>query len=66
MGDKRWYTADALLADLTNRHHHFRAASEGEVERRVHKRYPDAVAILVRPEDSWRQDLSPSRSGPIS
>jgi hypothetical protein len=64
MGDKRWYIADALLADLTNRHH-LRATSEGEVERRMRERYPEAVAILVRPGDSWRQDLSPSRSGPV-
>ena len=62
MGEKRWYTADALGADLTN-HHHLRAASEEEVERRMRKRYPGAVAILVLLEDSWRQSLS--RSGPV-
>jgi hypothetical protein len=55
MGDKRWYVADALGADLTNRHHHLRAASEEEVERRMRKRYPGAVAIVVYPEESWRQ-----------
>ncbi len=54
MGDKRWYAADALGADLTNRHHHIRAASE-EVERRMRKRYPKAAAILVLLEESWRQ-----------
>ena len=60
MGDKRWYTADALGADLTN-HHHLRAASEEEAERRMRrKRYPGAVAILVLPEESLRQGLSPS------
>jgi hypothetical protein len=58
MGDKRWYAADALGADLTNRHHHLRAASEEEVERRVRKRYPGAVAILVLLEESWRQNMS--------
>ncbi len=63
MGDKRWYAADALGADLTNRHHHLRAASEEEAERRVRKRYPGAVAILVLPEESWRQSLS--RSEPV-
>jgi hypothetical protein len=63
MGDKRWYTADALGADLTNRHHHLRATSEEEVERRMRKRYPGAVAILVLLEDSWRQSLS--RSEPV-
>ena len=56
MGDKRWYAADALGADLTNRHHHLRAASEGEVERRMRKRYPKAAAILVLLEESWRQN----------
>ncbi len=65
MNDNRqhWYTADALMADLTNHHHHLRAASEEEVERRMLKRYPEAVALLVRLEESWRQALS-SR-GPV-
>ena len=51
MGDKRWYDADALGADLTN--HHLRATSEEEVERRMRKRHPRAVAILVLLEESW-------------
>ena len=55
MSDKRWYTADALRSDLTNQHHHLRATSEEEVERRMRKRYPGAVAILVFLEESWRQ-----------
>ena len=55
MGEKRWYAADALGADLTNHNHHLRAAAEEEVERRMRKRYPGAVAILVYPEESWRQ-----------
>ncbi len=55
MSEKRWYVADALGADLTNRHHHIRAASEEEVERRMRKRYPKAAAILVLLEESWRQ-----------
>ncbi len=46
MGEKRWYAADALGADLANHHHHIRAASEAEVERRMRKRYPKAAAIL--------------------
>jgi hypothetical protein len=59
MGDKRWYDTDALGADLTNRHHHLRAASEEEeVERRVRKRYPGAVAVLVLLEESLRQNMS--------
>jgi hypothetical protein len=57
MSDKSWYDADALGADLTNRNHHLRAASE-EVERRMRKRYPGAVAILVLLEESWRQNRS--------
>jgi hypothetical protein len=64
MSDKRWYTADALLADLTEHHHHLRAASEEEVERRMRKRYPAAVAILVYLEESWRQNpasITPDR-----
>jgi hypothetical protein len=63
MGDKRWYDADALGADLTNHNHRLRAASEEEVERRMRKRYPGAVAILVLLEESWRQSLS--RSEPV-
>jgi hypothetical protein len=42
---------------LTNHHHHLRAASEEEVDRRMRKRYPEAVAALVRLEESWRQVL---------
>ena len=61
---KRWYAADALMADLSNHHHHLRAASEDEVERRIRGHYPEAVVILVRLEESWRQDLT--RSGPAS
>jgi hypothetical protein len=63
MSELRRYVADALMADLTNRHHHVRAASEEEVEGRMRKRYPGAVAILVRHEDSRRQLLS--RLGPV-
>jgi hypothetical protein len=55
MSDKRWYTADALGADLTNHNHRLRAASEEEAERRVRGRYPGAGAILVLLEESWRQ-----------
>jgi hypothetical protein len=55
MNDRRACVADALMADLTNHHHHLRAASEEEVERRMRKRYPEAVALLVRLEESWQQ-----------
>jgi len=66
MGEKRWYAADALGADLTNRHHHIRAASDEEAERRMRRRYPGAVAILVHLEESWRQDpASIAPDGPI-
>jgi hypothetical protein len=63
MNGRRWYTADASTADLTNHHHHLRAASEEEAEWRMRKRYPEAGALLVRQEESWRQALS--RWGPI-
>jgi hypothetical protein len=52
------------MADMTNHHHHLRGASEEEVERRMLKRYPKAVALLVRLEESWRQ-VDVSGSGPI-
>ncbi len=65
MVNKRWYAADALRSDLTNRHHHLRAASEEEVERRMRKRYPGA-AILVYLEESWRQrSASIAPDGPV-
>ena len=56
MDEKRWYAADALGTDLTNRHHHIRATSEEEVERRMRRRSPKAAAILVLLEESWRQN----------
>jgi len=58
MNERRLYAADALMADLTNHHHHLRAASEAEVQRRMRDRYPEAVAILVRRERSGRRALS--------
>ena len=64
MGEKRWYDADALGADLTNHNHRLWAASEEEVERRMRKRYPGAVAVLVLLEEAWRQSLP--RSEPVA
>jgi hypothetical protein len=52
----------AVMADMTN-HHHLRAVSEEEVERRMLKRYPKAAALLVRLEEPWRQVLS--STGPV-
>jgi hypothetical protein len=60
MNDRRMYIADALTKDLKNYHHHLRAASEEEVERRIRERYPEAVGVLVRPDDSWRHVLTGS------
>jgi hypothetical protein len=39
MTDRIWYAGDSLMADLTIRHHHARAASEEEVERKMRERY---------------------------
>jgi hypothetical protein len=58
MNDRAWYAVDALMADLTIRHHHVRAASEEEAERKIRERYPRAVTILGRRAESWRQGLS--------
>jgi hypothetical protein len=52
------YVVDALMADLTSRHHHLRAVSEKEAERRMRTRYPEAAVILVHQERSWRQGFS--------
>jgi hypothetical protein len=57
MNDRYQYVADALMADLTNRHHHIRGASEKEVERRIRQRYPNASAVLVRQETTLGQSL---------
>jgi hypothetical protein len=57
MNDRYQYVADALMADLTNRHHHIRGASEKEVERRIRQRYPNASAVLVRQVTTSRQSL---------
>ena len=63
MNDRRLYAADVLMTDLTTRHHHVRAASEEEVERKMRGGYPKAVAILVRQEEAWRR--APSRPPPV-
>lgn len=55
MGEKRWYVAAALESDLTNRQIYLRAESEEEVQRRMRERYPEAVAVLIYSEESWRQ-----------
>ena len=57
MNDRYQYVADALMADLTNRHHHIRGASEKEVERRIRQRYPNASAVLVRQVTTSQQSL---------
>ena len=59
MGEMRWYVADALESDLTNRQIDLRADSEEEVQRRMRERYPEAVAVLVYPEESWRRRSVP-------
>ena len=64
MNDRYQYVADALMADLTNRHHHIRGASEKEVERRIRQRYPNASAVLVRQETTLRQPLYHSKRIP--
>ena len=48
MGKREWYEADALMADLTGYYHRLRGTSEEEIEKRMRKRYPRAVVILVR------------------
>jgi len=59
MGEKRWYVADALESGLTDRQIHLRAESEEEVGRRMRERYPEAVAVLIYSEESWRQRSAP-------
>ena len=48
MVNRVWHEADALMADATGYFHRLRGTSEEEIEKRMRKRYPRAVAILVR------------------
>lgn len=48
MENRVWYEADALMADLTGYYHRLRGNSEEKIEQRIRKRYPRAIAILVR------------------
>jgi hypothetical protein len=63
MNNRRWYEAEALMADSSSRHAML-GASEAEVERRITDRYPDAVAILVREETRTeiRHESAPRKS----
>jgi hypothetical protein len=48
MDERRWYEAEALMADLGSHRHEMPGVSEAEIEQRIRNHYPDAVAILVR------------------
>ena len=50
MRERRWYEADAFMADLTVRRCVILCTSEEEVERKMRERYPQAAAILARRE----------------
>ena len=50
MRERRWYEADALMADLTVGRCVILGHSEEEVERQMRERYPGAAAILARRE----------------
>jgi hypothetical protein len=47
----------ALLREAESLHHHLRAASEAELERRMFQRHPETVAVSEPPEESWLQIL---------
>ncbi len=61
MNGRRWYCADALMADLTNHHHHLRAASEEEVERRMREPERDSTTFenTQHRKPNFREDLMP-------
>ncbi len=46
MDERRWYEAEALMADLTSHRHEILGASEEDIEQRMRSHYPGAVAIL--------------------
>ena len=50
MRERRWYEADALMADLTVVRCVILGYSEEEVERKMRERHPGAAAILARRE----------------
>ena len=47
MSNRRWYVADALMADLTSHHRKFLATSEEDAQRKMREHYPGMVAILM-------------------
>ena len=48
--ERRWYEADALMADLTVRRCAILPTSEEEAERRMRECHPEAAAFLARGE----------------
>ena len=50
MRERRWYEADALMADLTVSRCVILDTSQEEVERKMRERHPGAVAVLARRE----------------
>jgi hypothetical protein len=52
MEDRRpWYEAEVLMADLTGHRHTMRGARVEQIETRIRLLYPQALTILVRPEN---------------
>jgi hypothetical protein len=47
MSNRRWYVADALMADLTSHQCKVFATSEEDALRKMSKHYPGVVAILM-------------------
>ncbi len=53
MGNRVWYEALALMANVTSHHHVVFVTSSEEAEQRIRNRYPHAVTILVRQGYPW-------------
>ena len=63
MEDRRsWYEAEVLIADLAGHRHTMRGAQVEEIEARMRLLYPQALTILVRPENGETPFPSDSRA----
>jgi hypothetical protein len=55
MSDRRWYLADALMADMTSSRYRILAISEDDAERKMSDHHPNAVAVLVLENPAGRR-----------
>jgi len=59
MDNRRWYEAEALMADSTSRQHAILGAAEEEIEQRIRNRYPDAGRSWCEKRQEQMLDADP-------